>query len=104
MTSQILTTLSDIIDSEDSDDEREAEQSQLISSSQITTGRERQEVESEEDLGSRVYVNSDDVARMGLDVWSQGDLEYVEDVTRLWFGRRAEVEGQNLDVCGVRIC
>jgi len=101
LTSQLLSAFSDIIDSEDSDDERQAEQHQLL---QPNTPRSEERGGGDEDLGPPVYVNSTDLARMGLDVWSASDLEYVEDLARLWFGRRAEVEGKNLDVCGIRIC
>jgi hypothetical protein len=100
LTSQILTTLSDIIDCLDSDDEREAE----VRHTQQHTEPLIDEDGDEEDLGPRVYITSTDVARMGLDVWSVSDLAYVEQITRVWFGRRAEVEGQKVDVCGVRIC
>lgn len=92
LTSQILTTLSDIVDSSDSDDERETGGAQLIDG------------EEEDGVGPRVYVSSADVARMGLDVWSANDHAYIEEVARVYFGRRAQIEGRNVDVCGVRIC
>lgn len=88
LTSQILTTLSDIVDNTDSEDEREA----LI------------DEDDGEDDGPSVFVSSNDVARMGLDVWSGSDHAFVEEVTRLYFGRKAHIEGRNVDVCGVRIC
>lgn len=89
LTTQILSTLSDIVDATDSDDEREDEAQALT--------------EPDSD-GPAVYVSSADVERMGLDVWSATDHLFVEDVSREYFGRRAHVEGRNVDVCGVRIC
>lgn len=88
LTSQILTTLSDIVDNTDSEDEREA----LIDENDG------------EDDGPSVFVSNNDVARMGLDVWSSSDHAFVEEMTRLYFGRKAHIEGRNVDVCGVRIC
>jgi len=87
LTTQLLTVLSDIVDVTDSDDEREAG-----------------EHSDNEDTGPAVYVSSEDVERMGLDVWSTHDHEFVEQLARDYFGRRAQVEGRTIDVCGVRIC
>lgn len=89
LTTQILTTLSDIVDVTDSDDEREDND---ISS------------ESEEHNGPCVYVSSTDMEHMGLDVWSAADHHFIEEVAREYFGRRAVVEGRTVDICGVRIC
>jgi hypothetical protein len=87
LTTQMLTTLSDIVDVTDSDDERE----------------DGELLENEEN-GPAVYVSSADVERMGLDVWSANDHQFIEDIAREYFGRRAQVEGRNVDVCGIRIC
>lgn len=87
LTTQILTTLSNIVDMTDSDDERE--------DGDLLEG---------EDNGPIVCVSSADVERMGLDVWSANDHQFIEDVAREYFGRRAQVESRTVDVCGVRIC
>lgn len=89
LTTLILSTLSDIVDVTDSDDEREDEG--LVDSVADETG-------------PAVYVTSADAARMGLDVWSATDHQFIEDVAREYFGRRAQVEGRTVDVCGIRIC
>ena len=88
LTIQILTTLSDIVDVTDSDDERES--GDLISES--------------EPENPGVYISSADMVRMGLDVWSASDHQFVEDIVREYFGRKATIEGRTVDVCGVRIC
>jgi hypothetical protein len=93
LTTQILTTLSDIVDATDSDDEREDEARPLQNGE-----------EEEEDSGPAVYVSSTDVERIGLDIWSSTDHQFIEDIAREYFGRRAHVEGRNVDVCGIRIC
>ncbi|PBP22762.1 DUF2347 superfamily protein [Diplocarpon rosae] len=96
LTSLILTTLSDIIDATDSEDEQGDEQAALHPGN----GQEGDENES----GPAVHVSSADVVRMGLDVWSATDHQFIEDVSREYFGRRARVEGRNVDVCGIRVC
>lgn len=100
LTTQILSTLSDIVDATDSDDEREDDHSPLhpATHSLEDCGEE------EEDTGPAMYVTSQDIVRMGLDEWSAGDHEFVEEVSKAYFARRAKVEGRNVDVCGVRIC
>ena len=92
LTTQILSTLSDIVDATDSDDEGEDDRSPL------------RDGEEEDENGPAVYVTSSDIVRMGLDVWSSTDHTFVEDVAREYFGRKAQVEGRNVDVCGIRIC
>jgi hypothetical protein len=89
LTTRILTVASDFVDAADSDSEREGEQPLN---------------EEWEDSGPPVYVTSADVERMGLDIWSATDHQFIEDVTKEYFGRRSEVEGRNVDICGIRIC
>lgn len=51
-----------------------------------------------------IDVSTEDVKAMGLDGWSDRDLEFVRDAMRLWFGREGVVEREGMRVCGVRIC
>jgi hypothetical protein len=95
LTTQILTTLSDIVDVTDSDDERMDEHEALHPEAEGDVGG---------DVEPAIYVSSNDVERMGLDVWSATDHQFIEDVAREYFGRRATVEGRSVDVCGIRIC
>lgn len=90
LTTLILTTLSNVVDTTESDDERE--------DGALVDGA------AEDESGPAVYVSSADVARMGLNVWSATDHQFIEDVAREYFGRRAHVEGRSVDVCGIRIC
>ncbi|EKD20531.1 DUF2347 superfamily protein [Drepanopeziza brunnea f. sp. 'multigermtubi' MB_m1] len=91
LATQVLATLSDIVDATDSDDEREDAHAAL-------------NPVSGDDTGPAVHVNSEDVVRMGLDVWSATDHRFIEEIAKEYFARRAHVEGRNVDVCGVRIC
>jgi len=51
-----------------------------------------------------VIVESEDVRRMGLDVWSQADRQFLTDMVQLYFEREAEVQGRNVECCGIKIC
>ena len=51
-----------------------------------------------------VAVSSRVVENMGLDVWNAADAQFVRELARVYFGRRAHVEGKGVEVCGVRIC
>ncbi|KAK6605653.1 hypothetical protein H4I95_05459 [Botrytis cinerea] len=120
LTTQILTCLSDIIDASDSDDEREDDQIHSHSSSSPLINRgsrnnsggggggahaiDDSSLEEEGDGMSCVYISSEDMERMGLDVWSAGDYMFVEGIVREYFGRKAKIEGRGVDICGVRIC
>ncbi|CAG8972162.1 hypothetical protein HYALB_00009710 [Hymenoscyphus albidus] len=95
LTTQILTTLSDIVDATDSDDEREDENQPL---------RHSPSFEDSASNGPPVFISSDDVTAMGLDVWSSTDHLFIEEVCQEYFGRRAHIEGREIDVCGIRIC
>lgn len=88
LTTQILTTLSDIADATDSDDEREDGDHLL----------------NDEESEAAMYVTSADMVRMGLDIWSPNDHRFIEDMAMEYFGRRAQVEGESIDICGIRIC
>ena len=58
--------------------------------------------------GSTIRINSNAVSRMGLDVWSQADAQFVRDVARQYFGRRGHrrvyVESKGVEVCGFKVC
>ncbi|KAI1457648.1 hypothetical protein F4805DRAFT_427649 [Annulohypoxylon moriforme] len=100
LTTQILGTLADIVESTSDDDEdvvdegeEESDDAALLPDS------------GEEEMDARgIRIESDAVARMGLDVWSAADAEFVKAAVKTYFGRRAYVEGKGVEVCGVRVC
>jgi hypothetical protein len=51
-----------------------------------------------------VRVDSEALAAMGLDVWSQADAAFVRELSARYFSRRAHVETKGLEICGVRVC
>ncbi|KAI1813925.1 hypothetical protein GGS20DRAFT_551125 [Poronia punctata] len=97
LTTQILTTLSDVVDSFDISDAEtgpppaEEEDDGLID-------------EDEEEDEDGVRVDTDVIKRMGLDIWSASDVEFVKDLLEAYFDRRARVEGKGIEVCGIRVC
>ena len=50
-----------------------------------------------------VEITSEDMAQMGLDVWSSADRSFVEELVLLWWGREAAVRGGRVECCGVRV-
>lgn len=50
-----------------------------------------------------VDITSEDMAQMGLDVWSSADRSFVEELVLLWWGREAVVRGGRVECCGVRV-
>ncbi|KAI9863355.1 MAG: hypothetical protein M1813_003797 [Trichoglossum hirsutum] len=88
LTTRILSTLSGLVDS-----------SGGVPGTTTTGGDD--DDDKEEDS---VYVNSEDMARMGLDVWSENERVFVMEIVQMYFGRTAEVERPGLECCGVRIC
>ncbi|KAF7513899.1 hypothetical protein GJ744_006513 [Endocarpon pusillum] len=50
-----------------------------------------------------VEITSEDMAQMGLDVWSSADRSFVEELVLLWWGREAVVRGGRVECCGVRV-
>lgn len=90
LTALILTTMSDIVDATDSDDEREVED---IPSQ-----------EGDEGEGPTVYITTADMAKMGLDEWSANDKLFLEELVKSYFGRKTQFEGRNVDICGIRVC
>jgi hypothetical protein len=49
-------------------------------------------------------ISGEDMVRMGLDMWSDGDQKFVKDLMEMYFGRKANVQGAKVECCGVRIC
>ena len=51
-----------------------------------------------------VEIGSEDMIRMGLDVWSESDRNFVEELVSFYWGRRADVQGGTVECCGLRVC
>lgn len=51
-----------------------------------------------------IPITTEDMSRMGLDIWSESDRVFVKELVGLYWGRRADVRGGGVECCGVRIC
>lgn len=106
LTKQMLSVLADVVDSaeesnpghyrdDDDDDDTEDEAEALLDNG----------------IGERpggdddaVAIDSRCVENMGLDVWSEADAAFIQDLVAAYFGRSARVEGKGVEICGVRVC
>lgn len=98
LTSKTLTTAADVVESHSG-----------CSDAESNMGEDEEEdalLEPIDDLldGRGVKIGSERLKAMGLDRWSRSDIEFVKELVRVYFGRRASVEGKGLEVCGVRVC
>ncbi|KAK3692446.1 hypothetical protein B0T22DRAFT_13986 [Podospora appendiculata] len=120
LTTSILSVLADIVDSADDDDMLDVdfdmaaaaldEDERADDETRGLLGQGQAQGEEEEDgggVGSSlgwVRVDSDALAHMGLDVWSQSDAEFIRGLAKRYFLRRAYVELKGVEVCGMRVC
>lgn len=99
LTTLILKTLSDIIDASDYSDVEGASNTNENGERQPLT----KDIKIPEDADD-VFVGSEDMSRMGLDIWSESDRDFVRELVSLYWGRKADVRGGRVECCGVRIC
>ena len=111
LTAQMLTVLSDIVDSadevyvDDDVDDEEVEDRGPASDSPAEDDDALLQPPLADSLEQpAVTVDSHSVENMGLDVWSAGDALFVHALMNTYFDRRARVEGKGVEVCGVRVC
>lgn len=67
----------------------------------VESSNEEQESNGEQEM---VELGSADVGRLGLDMWSEGDKAFTKELFQVYFQKEAEVRGQSVECCGVRIC
>ncbi|KAL8927316.1 MAG: hypothetical protein Q9208_002493 [Pyrenodesmia sp. 3 TL-2023] len=95
LTVLILRTLSEIVD---------ASEEASVSGSENEGGSQSQDgAKGAEDEEEVVEISSDDMTKMGLDVWSQSDRAFVEELVEFYWGRKARVQGGRVECCGVRV-
>ncbi|KAK3357231.1 hypothetical protein B0T25DRAFT_151225 [Lasiosphaeria hispida] len=112
LTTSMLGVLADIVDSSDEDDLLDIDFDPTIAGARGDDDGSGDEARLLPRLGDGdgdggggwVRVDSEALANMGLDVWSQGDADFVKELTGRYFGRRAYVEMKGVEVCGLRVC
>lgn len=95
LTSLILRTLADVVEASEGDGDGDGGGDRDEDEHQVNDDQRHQEA---------VFVTSEDMARMGLDLWSDGDRKFVEEMVGLYWGRKAEVQRARVECCGIRIC
>ncbi|KAL9013301.1 MAG: hypothetical protein Q9173_001992 [Seirophora scorigena] len=103
----ILRTLSEVVDAQD----EEEGSSSFSGGSEYGTGLYQQGRDDDDGRGSRedgqdeevVEINGDDMSKMGLDVWSESDRAFVEELVDFYWGRKARVLGGRVECCGLRV-
>lgn len=104
-TALILRTLSEVVDAQD-DDEGGSSSSSVSGGSEL---HQQGRSDADDGRGSReeeeevVEINGDDMSKMGLDVWSERDRAFVEELVDFYWGRKARVLGGRVECCGVRV-
>ena len=103
LTATILSTLAQLVERSEAEEGEE----QIVegpAEGEQTSGREGGGGQTKDDVGRPpVFVGSEDMVRMGLDVWSDADKKFVEELLDLYWGRKADVQGGHIECCGVRI-
>ncbi|KAI1473508.1 hypothetical protein F4774DRAFT_404221 [Daldinia eschscholtzii] len=102
LTTQVLGTLAEVVESDEvgEDDDVDVGVDEDDDGAALVI-----DDDDDRDEGRRgVRVSSEDVARMGLDVWSAADAAFVTAAAEAYFSRKAYVEGKGVEVCGVRVC
>lgn len=95
LTVLILRTLSEIVD---------ASEDASVSGSENEGGSQSQDGAKGAGEGEEVVeISSDDMTKMGLDVWSESDRAFVEELVEFYWGRKARVQGGRVECCGVRV-
>lgn len=113
MTSQIFSTLVDVIARNDEGDGYDSYTDEPVSISRSVgdespllrqrgggSSRRDSTPESESDV---VTISVADMAEMGLDVWSAPDRIFVEELVGLWWGREARVDCARIRCCGISV-
>jgi hypothetical protein len=106
LTTQILSVLGDLAESQDepyTDGDDEDEELSRPSSTSESSPLHPSDIDLDPDADA-IRVDSHAVENMGLDVWSDSDALFVKELSTVYFGRSARIEGKGVEVCGVRVC
>ena len=100
----ILKTLSDVIDASDYSDTEDGGNADQGEDEDDGQKQQRRGGGRNPKNADAIYVCSEEMSRMGLDIWSESDRELVRELVALYWGRKAEIRGGRIECCGVRIC
>lgn len=60
-------------------------------------------IEADEDEGDVLILERMDMARLGLDAWSEADKAFVGEFADMYLGRAVDFRGGEVDCCGLRV-
>jgi len=100
-TSLILKTIADVVGETEDDVTRELDRANGATERERLVGGK---IGDDGESVSRIVITNEDMTRMGLDVWSESDREFVRELVAFYWGREADVRGGRVECCGVRIC
>ncbi|KAI1432956.1 hypothetical protein GGR50DRAFT_671654 [Xylaria sp. CBS 124048] len=101
LTTQLLGALADAIDNTDGTEADEEDEEDEEEPSEEDDAL----IDADQDVqGHGVRIDSDVVKRMGLDVWSPSDAEFVTEFLKTYFDRSAFLEGKGVELCGIKVC
>ncbi|KAI6246265.1 DENN domain-containing protein [Erysiphe necator] len=94
MTKQILSTLENITITSD------LEEDQFDENNPLQGNSENSEYESRKPI----IISRADLVKMGLDLWSDSDHQFIQKLAREYIGRRSLIESPRFQICGITIC
>ncbi|CCU82685.1 unnamed protein product [Blumeria hordei] len=94
LTTRTICLLNDLSETTELDDEQYDESNPL----RPTSGS------CDDNFGPVIDVNCADIARLGLDVWSTADHDFIAELTQKYLGRTASIIGPFIEVCGIKVC
>ncbi len=100
LTVLILRTLSDVVDTAAAANECDVGGSGSVDERLGDSRGEDAAAAADDDV---VVVEVDDMTRMGLDILSDSDRLFVEELVEFYWGRKAIVRGGRVECCGVRV-
>lgn len=60
-------------------------------------------IEADEEEGDVLVLERMDMARLGLDAWSEADKAFVSEFADMYLGRAVDFRGGEVDCCGLRV-
>ncbi|EXJ83669.1 hypothetical protein A1O1_07293 [Capronia coronata CBS 617.96] len=88
---------------DDNNDNTESIYEETVQRRASSEGEETQGLLADPADNGEVEITPEDMAAMGLDSWSASDRAFVEELVRLWWGRKAVVRPTSIECCGLRI-
>lgn len=103
-TSALVQGLGRLIDSEDNDGEG-VQRSRVVGAraAEGSVGGGEGHEDSDTEDPELLLIDCTDLSRLGLDTWSEADRAFVSEFGQMYFGRRVEVRGNEVDCCGLRV-